>query len=196
MQQVRLVLCIGMAIGSGILACAEPQVTLIAPRLQAGNVQLQALLDQEVQANVGIIRTIVNDAINKPLFLRGSADANAEAALLPASPLIADRRYFSLTVGGYAAGTSDTIVPVRLQERLDEFQLEDDFAMGASLQPLSMQLNVNLDRLVRGLSAQAAFGLMRLSYQGFDFSSLLVQGGLTGSASGLWGKAASFAGRE
>lgn len=177
-QKKRSTLCLGLAIGLALAASCEPRVSLIAPRLTAGNAQLQALLDQEVQANAGAIKKIVNEAIDKPQFLKGSAVANAEAALLPASPLIADRRYFSFTVGSYAAVTSDTLEPRLLQERLDNFQLKDDFAMGAGLQPLSLQLNIPMSFISRDLSLQAAFGLMRLRYRGFDFSSLLVQGGL------------------
>jgi hypothetical protein len=160
------------------LGNSEPQVVLAAPRLGSGQAELQALLDQEVQANEGAIQAIVNDAVKKPLFLRGSADSVAVAALLPSLPLIAKRRYVSMSVGGYATLRSDSYELATLQDRLDNFRMKDDFAMGAALHPLALQANISLEKLVRGLSLQGAFGLMSLRYKGFDFSSFLVQGGL------------------
>ncbi len=146
------------------------------------------MLDQEVQANVASVQALVDDVLNKPLFMQGMADANAELGILPSSILLDDHRFFSLALGGYASATSDSLDPNILRGRLDSIQAEDDYPMGAALHPLSFQLKLPLDKLVKGLGIQASFGHMSLSYEGFDYSGWMAGGGLNWRCFGPSGK--------
>jgi hypothetical protein len=178
MRNPRLALCLFFALSSFTLAVSEVAVVITAPTLTTGGV-LQAMLDEEVASYTKNIQSIVNEALTKPLLMQSLADANTENSLLTGFVYLNDRRYVSIVVGGCASLVSDTHDIPSLESRLENFQLSSDYSLGAAAQPLCLQLDVSLARLVKGLGAQASFGYIPpLEYQGFEFSSISAQCGL------------------
>jgi hypothetical protein len=137
------------------------------------------MLDKEVSSYTSNIQSIMNEALTKPLLMQGLADANTENSLMSGFVYLDDRRYVSIIVGSCASLVSDTYDIPSLESRLENFQLSSDYSLGAAAQPLCLQLDVSLDRLVEGLGVQASFGYVPpLEYQGFEFSSISAQFGL------------------
>jgi hypothetical protein len=150
---------------------ADISVLIVPPTLKPGMARLQAMLDGEVEAAAAEIEELAGAYLLKPLLMSAVARANA-SALLPAAAAARSGFAASVSLGCFASAQADTWDVALLTERLDTFDLQDDFAVGAALRPLAIEAAIPLDFIARGLEARVSAGFLRAEVQGYELATL------------------------
>jgi hypothetical protein len=155
----------------GVPLGAEISILIVPPRLKPGMAQLQTMLEQEVGAVGHDLADIAGAYLLKPLFMSANAHANGSAILpsvVPARP----GDVLSVALGCSAAAQTDTWDIALLTQRVDGFKIEDDYAVGAGVRPLALDLTLPLGSLLRGLDLRLTAGFMQAEILGYTFRSI------------------------
>ncbi|MBU0927995.1 MAG: hypothetical protein KKA67_09620 [Spirochaetes bacterium] len=165
-RRLPVALAISMALVRSLapgIAWADFNVELTAPELKPGMESLEAILQAQAEGFADDIVALVEQTLDKPLFMRAFAGAAVTASFLSGLTEASDGSPGSgglaLSIGSAASVWSADFSPAAL-ERLSVLGPDDDVEAGACVQPLVAQAALSLARLAPGLDAGAYVGLM------------------------------------
>lgn len=156
---------------AGTPAGADLSVAIVSPTLKPGMSKLQAMLDGEVGAAAAQIEALAAAWLLKPLLMTALAQANGGSVLPPASGAHSGDD-LSVSLGCFASAQSDTWDLAALEARLEGFQIEDDYAVGAAVRPLVLEASIPLSFVAPGLGARLQAGYLGARVLAYELASL------------------------
>jgi len=168
MKRAQLCLFVSCALAAVPARGADLAVVFTAPELASGMASLETMLQAEAEGFLDDLLAIVEEVVDKPLFMKAFTGAAVTSSLL--SGHLATRDGVAFSVGSTAALWSADWSPAAL-ERLGAIGTDDDLEAGAGVQPLLAQAAFSLDGLVPGLDAGLYAGFMDVQGSGFGMES-------------------------
>ncbi len=181
MKRAQLCLFVSCVLAAVPARGADLAVVFTAPELKPGMASLETMLQMEAEGFVDDVLALVEEVVDKPLFMKAFTGAAVTSSLL--SGHLASRDGVAFSVGSSAALWSADWSPATL-ERLGAISTYDDLEVGAGVQPLLAQAAISLRRFVPGLDAGVYAGFMDV--QGTEF-------GLRSFSAGVFSGLALFA---
>ncbi len=168
MKFAQLCLFVSCALAAVPARGADLTVVFTAPELESGMASLEAMLQTEAEGFLDEVLKLVEEVVDKPLFMKAFTGAAVTSSLLSGHLGARDGAAFS--VGSSAALWSADWSPAYL-ERLGAISTDDDLEAGAGLQPLFAQAAFSLGGLLPGLDAGVYAGFMDVQGSGFGIQS-------------------------
>lgn len=144
---------------SGI-AWADLNIELSAPELQDGMQSIESMLQTEAESFLDEILVLVEETLDKPLFMSAFTGATMTSSLLPG--LLGAEEGFVISIGSAGAIWSADY-SAETFAAISAIDATTDLELGACIQPLTLQIAVPLRRLLPGLRAGANIGWMEAS---------------------------------
>jgi len=141
-------------------AWADLNITLVAPELQDGMQSLESMLQTEAEGFLDEILVLVEETLDKPLFMAAFNGATMTSSLLPGILGLVDG--IAISVGSSGAVWSASYSPETFAS-LSAVDATTDLELGTFIQPLTLQVGVPLGRLLPGLYAGGYLGWMKAS---------------------------------
>lgn len=171
MKRAQLCLFASCALAAVPARGADLAVAFTAPELAPGMASLETMLQAEAEGFLDEVLALVEEVVDKPLFMKAFTGAAVTSSLLPGQ--LAARDGIAFSVGSAAALWSADWSPAAL-ERLGAIGTDDDLEAGAGVQPLLAQVAFSLDRFLPGLDGGAYAGFMDVQGSGFGIKSFSV----------------------
>lgn len=133
---------------------------------------LEVMANVQISSAVGIVEDYIEGALDKPQAMRAFLNGNTALASLPILGSTSDG--LSVWIGAGAGLASDDFRLREIRTRIETFEPEDDFYLGAGAHPLGFYASVPLPWLLSGLSVTIGGGSVNTRYDEVDFASISV----------------------
>jgi len=168
MKRAQLCLLASLVLAAVPARGADLAVVFTTPELKPGMASMETMLQFEAEGFLDDVLALVEDVVDKPLFMQAFTGAAVTSSLLSGHLAAGDGVAFS--VGSTMSLWSADWSPAAL-ERLGAISTDDDLEAGAGVQPLLAQAAVSLGRLLPGLDAGVYAGFMDVQGIGFGIKS-------------------------